>query len=199
MSRRYRIRVRETLRRVVKARDQVSTQLELLEVLPADQMAELLARELEGRGFERHDDVLVRKQGDVEVEVDLESGAVTVRAASEREVKIEGEGESYAYGDMGPGARQTKKQLREELRESLEKDAEKQADKLQSEVTDLLEGQLGDITAELDQAVNRATAEALKRKAAQMGRIKQMADDPESGSLTIVVELPNSVRQPNSS
>jgi len=189
MSRRYRIRVRESLRRVVKARDQVSTQLELLEVLPADQMAELLAGELQKRGFERHGDVLVRKQGNVDVEVDLESGAVTVRAATEKEVEVEGRREGYRYGEGRLGNREIKKQLREELRESLEEDAEKQADKLQSEVTDLLEGQLGDITVELDQAVNRATAEALKRKAAQLGRIKQMADDPESGSLTIVVEL----------
>ena len=112
-----------------------------------------------------------------------------MRAASEKEVEVEGRREGYSYGEGRPDHRKIKKQIRQELRESLEKDAEKQADKLQSEVTDLLEGQLGDITAELDQAVNRATAEALKRKAAQMGRIKQMADDPETGSLTIVVEV----------
>jgi len=189
MSRRYRIRVRETLRRVVKARDQVSTQLELLEVLPADQMAELLAGELEKRGFERHGDVLVRKQGDVAVEVDLETGVVTVRAASEKEVEVEAQRDGFSYGEGRRETQEIKKQLQEELRESLEEDAAREAGKLQSEVTDLLEGQLGDVTAELDQAVNRATAEALKRKAAQLGRIKQMADDPETGSLTIVVEL----------
>jgi hypothetical protein len=41
----------------------------------------------------------------------------------------------------------------------------------------------------LDQVVNRVTAEALKRKAAQMGRIKEMTEDPQAGSLTIVVEV----------
>ncbi len=56
-------------------------------------------------------------------------------------------------------------------------------------MTDRLEGRLADLKTELDQAVNRVTAEALKRKAASMGRIKEIADDPESGSLTIVVEV----------
>ena len=86
MSRAYRIRVRESLRRVIRAHDRVSTQLELLEVLPPEQMAQL---------------------------------------------------------------------LREEL----------------------------------DQAVNRITAEALKQKAAQIGQIKELTEDPQSGSLTIVLEV----------
>jgi hypothetical protein len=189
MSRRYRIQVRETLRQVVKKEDHVRSQLEMLEVLPADQMADLLAEELVRRGFERSDGSLVRKRGDVEVTVELETGAVTVRAASEKRVEMEKTQERYSYGEGRRDTRPLEKQLRQDLRESLEQEVEEQAERLQAEVTDLLEAQLGDVTAELDQAVNRATAEALKRKAAQMGRIKQMADDPESGSLTIVVEL----------
>ena len=42
MSRSYRLKVRETLRKVIRAEDHVSSQLELLEILPCDQMAELL-------------------------------------------------------------------------------------------------------------------------------------------------------------
>ena len=50
-------------------------------------------------------------------------------------------------------------------------------------------GQIRPLRAELDKAVNRATAEALKQKAAKIGQIKEMTEDPESGSLTIVVEV----------
>ena len=50
-------------------------------------------------------------------------------------------------------------------------------------------GRLGDLRRELDQDVNRVTAEALKRRAAQIGQIKEMTEDPQSGSLTIVVEV----------
>ena len=56
-------------------------------------------------------------------------------------------------------------------------------------MTDQLEAQLGDLRQELDQAVNRVTAEALKRKAAQLGQIKEITEDPQAGSLTIVVEV----------
>ena len=56
-------------------------------------------------------------------------------------------------------------------------------------MTDRLEAQLGDIRKELHQAVNRVTAEALKQKAAQLGQIKEVTEDPQSGSLTIKVEV----------
>lgn len=189
MSRAYRVSVRESLRKVLRAEDRVQSQLELLEILPADQMAGLLAAELAGRGFERKSGAMVRTDGDIEIHVDPATGTVTVRAAASQSVDLKGEKQGYGYDDVGPGRKAAEKQLSEQLRASLEAQAEQQNRKLQQEVTDLLERRLGDVAAELDQAVNRATAEALKRKAAQMGRIKQMADDPESGSLTIVVEL----------
>ena len=36
---------------------------------------------------------------------------------------------------------------------------------------------------------NKVTADALKVKAAQLGQIKEMTEDPQAGSLTIVVEV----------
>ena len=55
MSRAYRIKVRESLRRTIRAHDRVSTQLELLEVLPPEQMAQLLTEELKGRVYYEED------------------------------------------------------------------------------------------------------------------------------------------------
>jgi hypothetical protein len=188
MSRRYRVKVRETLRRVVKAQDEVSSQLEILEILPAAEMAELLGQELERRGFQRKGGKAVRKKDKVEVSVDLTSGKVTVRSSAEKEVQLSAEKEGFANDESGQ-AGAVKGRMREQLRQSMEKDAEKQTAALQGSVSETLERHFGDLAAELDQAVNRATAEALKRKAAQLGRIKQLADDPESGSLTIVVEV----------
>ena len=42
---------------------------------------------------------------------------------------------------------------------------------MRTKTTDDLEAQLGALREELDQTVNRVTAEALKRKAARLGRI----------------------------
>src|SRR6516162_2316251 len=72
MSRAYRIRVRESLTRVVRAHDQVSTQLELLEVLPREELADMLARELESRGVRREGRTVVRAGRGVTVEVELD-------------------------------------------------------------------------------------------------------------------------------
>ncbi len=185
MSRAYRIKVRETLRRVIRAADHVSSQLELLEVLPKEQMSEILAEELQRRGFQVDGKTARREQEGVTVTVDLESGEVQVGAESSEQVNVSGQAEGYGYDD-GPDGKAV---LRQQLRQQLAEDTQVKEDDLQKEVTDRLEQQLADICLELDQAVNRTTAEALKRKAAQIGQIKQLSDDPESGALTIVVEV----------
>ncbi len=189
MSRAYRIRVRETLRRVIRATDHVSSELELLEILPQDEMAELLAAELIDRGFQRRGNLLVRQEDDVVVTVDLETGNVKVEAESSEDVKLEAEKGGVVYDRSRRAREEAKQALSDQIRQNLEREAERKREKLQADATDRLEAELAGVTSELDQAVNRATAEALKRKAAQIGQIKQMTDDPESGSLTIVVEV----------
>jgi hypothetical protein len=37
--------------------------------------------------------------------------------------------------------------------------------------------------------VHQVTKEALKQKAAQLGAIKEITEDPKNGSMTIVVEV----------
>jgi hypothetical protein len=189
MSRAYRIRVRESVVKVVRAHDRINTQLEVLEILPANQMGELLAQELAKRGFERADDVVVRAQDGVTVTVDPRTGTVTVQAEGAEEVELEAEKEGRSHDEAGAHAASVRKGLQEAARKELEEQAKREAARLQSQVTDRLEGALGDLRRELDQAVNRVTAEALKRKAAQMGQIKELTEDPQSGSLTIVVEV----------
>jgi hypothetical protein len=189
MSRAYRIRVRESVTRVVKAHDRISTQLEVLEILPPEQMGELLAQELEKRGFQRQGNVVVREQDGVTVTVDPASGSVTVSAEGSQQMELESEKEGRAYDDSGAHAARVRKDLQEQAKKELEEQAQRETERLQSQITDQLEAQLGDLRRELDQAVNRVTAEALKRKAAQMGQIKELTEDPQSGSLTIVVEV----------
>jgi hypothetical protein len=189
MSRAYRISVRESLRRVLRAHDRVSTQLELLEILSPEEMAELLSQELEKRGFERKEGELVREQNGVQVSVDPNTGTVTVSAESAEEVELHGDREGTAWDDTGVSAKAVREGLKKQLRQELEKQADRKTSELQSEVTDRLEKQLGDLRQELDQAVNRVTAESLKEKARRMGQIKEMTEDPQTGSLTIVVEV----------
>jgi hypothetical protein len=190
MSRSYRVSVKESVRRTIRAEDRVSTCLEILEVLPPEQMAGLLRDELERRGFEKKGEVLVRREDDgVTITVDPETGSVTVAAAEAAQVSVEAEKHGRAFDDVGPNATRVKQQLRGELKQELDQQVDQKQEALQSKVTDKLEGRLSDLRQELDQVVNRVTAEALKRKAAQLGQIKEMTEDPQAGSLTIVVEV----------
>jgi hypothetical protein len=189
MSRSFRIAVRESVNKVIKAEDKVSTKLEILEVLPPEQMAGLLADELAKRGYERDGDKMVREEDGVVISVDVNTGTVTVSAEQSETTKVEGERAGRAYDDVGPHASQVRDTLRKELQRDLEKKVEEKTSQLQGKITDKLEGKLSDLRQELDQAVNRVTAEALKRKAASLGEIKQVTEDPQSGSMTIVVEV----------
>ena len=187
MSRAYRIKVSQSLRRVIRAEDHVSSQLEILEILPAEQMADLLGRQLAEQGYEIEEGVATRTDGDVTVTVELATGAVTVKAESAQGIELTGDKQGVAYQETDQ--KQAKDNLRQQLTRELEENAARQEQALQGQVTEKLEAELADLRGELDTAVNRATAQALKEKAAQLGQIKDMTEDPESGSLTIVVEV----------
>ncbi|MFO0878490.1 MAG: hypothetical protein U0840_14215 [Gemmataceae bacterium] len=189
MSRSYRISVRESVNKVIKAEDSVSTQLELLEILGPEQMAGLLAAELAQHGFKEEEGQMVREEDGVKISVDTCTGTVTVAAEASESTKVEGERHGRAYDDIGPHASQVREGLRQELQKDLEKKVDDKTQALQGKVTDQLEGKLGELQCELDQVVNKVTADALKIKAAQMGQIKEMTEDPQAGSLTIVVEV----------
>ncbi len=118
------------------------------------------------------------------------TGTVTVRAQGEEKLNLEASREALGDEEWESA---DKLRLENETRKALNREMQKKADTraadLQRRVTDTLEGALADLKKELDQTVNRVTAEALKQRAAQLGQIKEMTEDPESGSLTIVVEV----------
>lgn len=190
MSRAYRISVSESLRKVVKASDHVSTDIELLEVLPKEQMSALLAAELEGQGFERDGDLLVRQQDGVTISIDPNSGKITVSAELCEEVDLKQDVSGWADEDFGRfGRKRAEEQLRKQAKEGLEQQAQSKEEKLTQQATEQLEGVLRDLQGELDGTVNRVTAQALKQKAAQIGEIKEITEDTENGSMTIVLEV----------
>jgi hypothetical protein len=189
MSRAYRVSIRDSQQRTIRAEDHVRTQLEILQVLPPEQMAGLLADELERRGFTREGERVTRHQNGVAITVEATTGTVTVASEASEEATIEAERSDHAYDDVGPHARVVRENLRKQVKKDIENKVGEKTASLQTQVTDRLEGELNNLRKELDEVVNRVTAEALKRKAAQMGQIKEMTEDPQAGSLTIVVEV----------
>ena len=190
MSRAYRIKVRESIQKVIRAEDHVSTSVELLDILPPERMGELLGQELEKRGYERDGRVVRRTHRGVTVEVELDTGKVTARAEAKEDLELREERETLADTDWSNSRKsQIEQKLKRQVQQELsERASEKQAE-LQRQISNTLEQELGDVRKELESAVNKATAEALKERAAQIGTIKEMSEDPQSGSLTIVVEV----------
>lgn len=189
MSRAYRIRISETLERIVHVEDGVATTLEVLPILPRERMQELLGQELEAAGLAIEDGVASRTsespEGDVSLEVDLATGQVTVRVTRSADVKLTTTRER-AVREPSAAAEAS---VRAEARAKLERDASDVEEAERRAATARLEAELRDARTELDRVVHRVTAAALKEKAAQLGEIEEIAEDEASGVLTIRVRV----------
>ena len=190
MSRAYRIQVKESERRVVKAADEICTRLELLDVLPPEATAEILKGELKSRGFkEQTDGTLQRESGTTTVTVDPCNGEVTVKSESKSEIAVEVKRDGHAIDDIKNSRQLVEKRLKEKAKEEIEKRFDTEQEKAQNTATETLEKALTDLQPELNSIVNKITRDALKAKAAQLGRIQEISEDAESGSMTIKVEV----------
>lgn len=186
MSRAYRISVREALSRHVQVEDGVCSSLELLPILSKDRMGELLAAELEQRGFKREGPVARRKEKDgVTTEVHLESGEVNVVAEGHANLELETERTAVIDRDLQPDR---EKLLRDQAKASLEREAKAEEEALRRKVTEQLEGTLRDLKDELDGVVNKVTGTALKQRAAELGQVEEVHEDA-NGSITIKVRV----------
>ncbi len=189
MSRAYRITVKESDTRNLKAGDEICTQLEVLEILPPEDMAGLLKDELKNRGFEEQEDgTMLRKDGDITVKVDPCSGEVTVKAETEETVNQEVKREASGYNDVGPNEKSLREKVKEQLKTDLDKKFDQEQSRLQGKATEALEKHLQDLQPEISEVVNKVTRDALKQKAQQMGTVKEISET-EGGELTIKVEV----------
>lgn len=190
MSRAYRITVKESDTRHLKAGDEICTQLEILEILPPEDMATLLKEELKKRGFkEQEDGKMTRQDGDVTVTVDPCSGEVTVKAETQETVSQEARRDATGFNDVGPNENSLRDRVKDQLKVDLDKKFDQEQSRLQNKATEELEKHLNELQPEISEVVNQVTRDALKQKAQQMGNVKEISEDAESGSLTIKVEV----------
>jgi hypothetical protein len=194
MSRAYRIRqsisVSDSLNRDVTVGDEICTELELLEILPPERMTKLLKQALRDRQFEEENGKMVRREGGITITIDPDTAEVVIRTEESR--NLEAEGTRVGSVDQSSSDRErarVQEQLREALREELGRQINEKERNAQQRVSVELEAKLGDLSSELERVVHQVTAEALKEKARSLGEIKELTEDPESGSLTIKVEV----------
>lgn len=186
MSRAYKVRVAESLSRHVKVGDGVQTKLEILDVLAPEAMRELLRQELAEAGFEECGGEMCRTDEDgVETRIDLDKRTVTVSATVEKELELKVELDVRAMDDDAG----VEAASRQRVTQDLEREMDDCEGKLRQDVTDAIAAKLGDINKELVRVTNRVTSAALKKKAASMGEIREMSENPETGELIIRIKL----------
>lgn len=213
MSRTYRIVVREALSRCASAEDRLVSSLELLPLLPPERMAHLVSEALEVRGFERHGEVLRRRERAVRsspgaavaqraagtaeadpsrdggvvlaVEIDPRTGAVTIAAEGHEALAL---AEERSTASVTGRREQVEASLAAATRSSLVQRADAAEAALRREVTAALELRLPELRIELDALVTQVTAAALKERAAELGEIDSIVEQ-EDGGLVIRVRV----------
>jgi hypothetical protein len=187
MSRVYRIRISETVTRTVHVKDGIERPIDLLGILPSDEMNELLRQQLETDGFNRQDNgSMVKDQNGVIIEIDPGERKIQASVAQSQKLSATVKQSQQSWGE-------SRKEAKEMALSTAKAEANDQIQleekRLQEQVTEQLTDALGEIQRQIDQAINRATGEALKRRAAQLGEIEEINEDPETGSLQIRVKL----------
>lgn len=184
MSRPYRLRVAETVRRHVVVEDGLECGLDLLQIVPREEETQILEEELARRGFVIEAGTARREDASgVVAQIDLAARRVHVGKRAERE--IERTETRIVSSDTAQVTEQQRAAVRRQAELSLEREREQERRALTAEI----EAGLADLRAELDEIAVKVTQEALRRKAARMGEIESVTEDPESGSLTIRIRV----------
>jgi hypothetical protein len=165
MSRGYRISWTQSATAVAKATDRTELGVALLGLLPEAEMKERLRAELENAGWHREKDgSLSREFGEATATLSPDSASIHLEITKEKSRRVSPAGV---------------KEATEEMQRRLEKD-------LVVELT----AQEGEMRAQVDAAVQRTYAGALKEKAARLGTIESVTEGRSTdGDDEIVIKV----------
>lgn len=189
MSRAYRIHIAESLTRHVVVDGGVESRLDLLPIATPGRTREIVREELAREGFEPASDdpdTWVRRVApDAEVRV-TSDGKVMVRVSHEASIDVHHDAEVRSIvADEAERARVERARVAADLatraqakENALARDASVRA----LEVLD-------DARAMLDRVSTATTRRALEERAAELGEIRSVEEDPETGAVTIRVRI----------
>ena len=187
MSRAYRIRVTESLQLDASAEAEALARLELLPILGSTEMCELLEAELTVSGFEVTNGTASRhSSAGLLIDVNLADLSLKVECELNRSLEMQNDCVNLA-GD-GDDEQSVRKQLKSELQQDADSERAALEKRLKEEARHVLNAAVPELRSEFSQIVNKVTANALKKRAAQLGQI-QSVDDDGNGNVTIVVEV----------
>lgn len=181
MSRGYRIRISDPnwrpvtyhdASRQVETTDAIEMDVGMLEILPEGAMTALLREQLAAAGWsEEKDNSMARQFGEVAVTLSPDGRTVTVRAAASKQVTTRATSEAQAASKLDAAGKRAERDLAQE-------------------VARRLGAHEGEIRGELQAALQKVYAEALRQKAASMGQIESVHEGRGAdGELELTIKV----------
>ncbi len=186
MSRAYEVRVARSLTEHKRIEDGIEARLELLPILDRERTGALLGEQLAERGWAVEDGVAQRTIDGVSVEVDTATGTVTLKTEKDVTITVEGERRKRSWDER---AQKDREKLEKELDDALARSVDEQARAELDQLSEVLERVLTEVKPQLDEATDAVNRSALREKAGQLGQIVDIAEDGESGEMTIRVKV----------
>lgn len=187
MSRAYRIRIADSVRRHVTIEDGVCTTLDVLPLLAEEAMAELLRDELARRGFSEREGGLFEKD-DAGVTLRVDAATRQVSVIAKRDATFEAEHDAEVRSVIANEAERARVEG-ERVREALERTIEGGVARTRRELSTVAADALESMREELDAISTSVTRQALEKKASQLGEIRSIEEDASTGSVTIRVRV----------
>ena len=180
MSQCYRVQLQASISRTVEAEDSVSYPLELTALLPEPEMRDLLASALAQQGWTADGRIFRRTGPSGEaLELDLDTMTLTARLARQSEVVTDVE--AVGRAESQTHAEQEARRLLQERGEAAGQGiAEAGKRTLQREVSAALAAGEDARRAELHGVLQQVYAEALKRKAGQLGNVMEVQEGTDA-------------------
>lgn len=189
MSRAYWVKLSSSVSDTIQANDKATHKIDLEAVVPDGEMSDIVGASLEAAGWERQEDGSFEKRvGDVTLRWDLESSEVEARVEASQSVSQDVHAEGRGYDQSHA---QTDAQRRLELETQRVKDAiAGEQERLQQQLTQKLSESEQARVREINEVLQRAYAEAVKRKARRLGNVtsvEESTSDDGEYQLTITI------------
>lgn len=193
MSQTYRISLKSSVSKVIKAEDSISYPLELTEIVPLEDMKEAFVKGLLERGFTEVSEKVYEMtldNGEV-LSVDIDSMTLTASLKAEKEVaaEVEVSGRGNSKSNANKDAQSRLSRLEEVTEERIEN---KGLEDLGKELSEKLTEAEADRLKLINEILQDVYSQSLKKKAATLGNVMEIREGTnEDGQyeLDIKVEL----------
>ncbi len=192
MSQMYRVRLASSVRHTVQAGDSVAYPLKLTGILPEEELLDLLRQALLRRGFAAGEEnpQLLTGQGSAGERIVVDLDAMTVTASLDEEAEIATEVEVVGVaGTKGQAAEQARSDLEEHRRQAANR-LEREGRLVQKDLTRRLADSDEERQRQLHEVLQEVYAEALKRKAGELGDVMEVREGTSpDGQYELVIKV----------